>query len=266
MKVLRRLWSVVLLITYYAGAFQLASTNKQPLFLSNKVSKVLSAGKTTTSLLMVTPSVFLPGPETVIGTVGRGYISILIAKLAAHRSHGKSWIICPSAEIELMRQLAAVDSFGTQLENLELVPASDTNRIEALLGETQALMLGVDDVDSVVDSSIVEYLLDPAKVGKIRRVVAMSRNLNGSGMGVFVSASKRAANAQVWDNSQRDAYEKFEENVKNAAKSCEANWTIFRAGTLKVRLLLYCFMLHLIQFDDYGYVYNLVEGRCMRRE
>lgn len=265
MKVLRRSWTAVLLITYYAGAFQFASTIRQPLLLSTKVSKVLSAGKTTTPL-MVTPSVILPGPETVIGTVGRGYICILIAKLAAHRSHGKSWIICPSSEIDVMRQLAAVDSYGTQPENLELVPASDTDRIEALLGETQALMLGVDDVDSVVDSSIVEYLLDPAKVGKIRRVVAMSRNLNGSGMGVFVSASKRAANAQVWDNSQKDAYEKFEENVKNAAKSCGANWTIFRAGTLKVRLLLHFFMRHLFQFDDYGHVYNPVEGWCMRRE
>ncbi len=138
-----------------------------------------------------------------------------------------------------MRQLAAVDSHGTQLENLELVPASDTNRIETLLGETQALMLGVDDVDSVVDSSIVEYLLDPAKAGKIRRVVAMSRNLNGSGMGMLVSASKRAANAQVWDNSQKYYYEKFEETLKSAAESCGADWTIVRAGTLKVRLLFF---------------------------
>ena len=132
-----------------------------------------------------------------------------------------------------MRELSAMDASGTQLSNLELVSASDTDRIESLLGETQALMIAVDDVDSVVDSSILEYLLDAERVGKMKRVVAMSRNLNGAGMGMFVSASKRAANSQVWDNSQAGAFRQYEENVKKAAEKCGADWTIVRAGTLK---------------------------------
>ena len=42
-----------------------------------------------------------PSSTSTIGTVGSGYISILLAKLAAHRNHGKSWIICPAADMEV---------------------------------------------------------------------------------------------------------------------------------------------------------------------
>ena len=68
----------------------------------------------------------------------------------------------------------------------------------------------------------------------MKRVVAMSRNLNGSGMGIFVSASRKAANAQVWDNSNKEAFRQYESNVRTAARNCNgADWTIVRAGTLK---------------------------------
>eukprot|EP00578_Thalassiosira_sp_NH16_P007656 CAMPEP_0181117170 /NCGR_PEP_ID=MMETSP1071-20121207/22360_1 /TAXON_ID=35127 /ORGANISM="Thalassiosira sp., Strain NH16" /LENGTH=54 /DNA_ID=CAMNT_0023201501 /DNA_START=20 /DNA_END=181 /DNA_ORIENTATION=- len=52
----------------------------------------------------------------------------------------------------------------------------------------------------------MNYLLDPPKVPNMKRIVAMSRNLNGAGMGMLVSASRKAANAQVWDNANVDAY------------------------------------------------------------
>ncbi|KAL7525481.1 hypothetical protein ACHAXR_001021 [Thalassiosira sp. AJA248-18] len=126
------------------------------------------------------------------------------------------------------------DSSDTSsLPNLELVPASDTDRVEELLGQTDALMIATDDVDSVVDPSILNYLLDPTKANQMKRVVALSRNLNGSGMGMFVTASRKAANAQVWDNSNKDAYMEYESNIQKAAKNCGADWTIVRAGTLK---------------------------------
>mmetsp|Transcript_16741 Transcript_16741/g.35387 ORF Transcript_16741/g.35387 Transcript_16741/m.35387 type:complete len:344 (-) Transcript_16741:315-1346(-) len=173
-----------------------------------------------------------PSESTTIGTVGSGYLPILLAKLAAHRNHGKSWIICPAADMDTMRQLSS-NGFGDSPSNLELVPASDTDRVEELLATTDAMLLSTDDVDSVIDPSILDYLLDPDKCQQMKRVVAMSRNLNGSGMGFLVSASKKAANAQVWDNSNRASYAAYETNVQRAVEAVGADWTIVRAGTLK---------------------------------
>jgi len=179
----------------------------------------------------------MPGDGSVVGTIGRGYLPILIAKLAAHSGYSKSWIICPATEVDLMRQLAAEDGFGTLHPNLELVPASDNDRVEELMGKTQALMVASDDADAaggVVDPSIMNYLLDPSLASEMKRVVALSRNLNGDGMGFFVSASKKAANAQVWDTAGCvDAFRKFESDVQTAAVGCKADWTVVRAGTLK---------------------------------
>ena len=173
-----------------------------------------------------------PSKSSTIGTVGNGYMPILIAKLSA-LTHGKSWVICPAADIDKMTQLAVMDGIDELPQNLEFVPASDTDRVECLLRDTDALMLACDDVDSVIDPSVINYLVDPEKNKNLKRVVAMSRHLNGSGMGMLVSASRRAANAQVWDNSNAAAYQLFEQNIKDVAQKCKADWTIVRAGTLK---------------------------------
>ena len=174
-----------------------------------------------------------PSETSTIGTVGSGYLPVLAAKLAAHRGHGKSWIICPNADMDTMKQLSAMDGFGEMLPNLELVPASDTDRVEELLATTDAMLVATDDVDSVVDPSILNYLINPEYCKQMKRVVAMSRNLNGSGMGMFVTASRKAANSQVWDNSNKGAYAQYESNVRDAASNVGAEYTIVRAGTLK---------------------------------
>ena len=189
---------------------------------------------TAASASSTSSTVVRPSELTTVGTVGSGYLPLLLAKVAAHRGHGRSWIICPSNDIDVMRRLATSDA--TTLGNLELVPASNVERIEELLSETDALMIATDDVDSVVDPSVLSYLLDPARVGgggMMKRVVAMSRNLNGSGMGMFVSASRKAANSQVWDNANAGSYGEYETLVKRAAAGCGADWTIARSGTLK---------------------------------
>lgn len=155
-----------------------------------------------------------PSPATTIGTIGSGYVAVLLAKLAAHRGHGRSWMICPPSEVDAMGRLTGKggdngdgggggSSSGCYPNNLELVPASDASRVDELLSTTDALLVAADDVESVVDPAVVDYLLDPGRVPKLRRVVAMSRNLNGMGMGLFVAASRRAANSQVWDNSNK---------------------------------------------------------------
>ena len=196
-----------------AGAFQLPPTRS-------------TRASTTRQYATVQPS-----ETSTIGTVGNGYLPILLAKFSA-LTHGSSWVICPAADMDMMKQLAAMDGFGELPKNLEFVPASDTDRVESLLRDTDALMVACDDVDSVVDPNVINYLLDPDKVSP-KRVVAMSRNLNGSGMGMLVSASRRAANAQVWDNSNAAAYRSCEQNIKDASEKCGADWTIVRAGTLK---------------------------------
>eukprot|EP00584_Thalassiosira_punctigera_P022482 CAMPEP_0172565000 /NCGR_PEP_ID=MMETSP1067-20121228/106548_1 /TAXON_ID=265564 ORGANISM="Thalassiosira punctigera, Strain Tpunct2005C2" /NCGR_SAMPLE_ID=MMETSP1067 /ASSEMBLY_ACC=CAM_ASM_000444 /LENGTH=361 /DNA_ID=CAMNT_0013355803 /DNA_START=26 /DNA_END=1111 /DNA_ORIENTATION=- len=200
---------------------------------SSTLSLPSSVKSTVPSSTALSGTTVPPTESSTVGTVGNGYLPVLLAKLAAHRRHGKSWIICPNADVDKMRQLSAMDGFGEALPNLELVPASETDRVEELLKETDALLIGTDDVDSVIDPSILNYLLDPEKCGAMKRVVAMSRNLNGAGMGMFVSASRRAANAQVWDNANAEAYRTFESNVRGAAEGCGADWTLVRAGTLK---------------------------------
>ena len=137
--------------------------------------------------------------------------------------------------MEIMQQLTstATGDGTSTLPNLEIVPSSDTDRVDQLLSKTDAFLMATDDVDSVLDPSIINYLLDPTKTKQLKRIVAMSRNLNGDGMGMFVTASKKAANAQVWDNSNKAAYIEYENTIKQAAKNIGADYTIVRAGTLK---------------------------------
>merc|ERR1719491_1416891 len=128
-----------------------------------------------------------PSSDTTVGVVGTGYLPTLAAKLAAYRRHGKAWVICPSAEIDVIRQIVAEEDGGEPLSNLELVPASDSERVEELLAQTDALLFATDDVDSVVDTNVIDYIFGKTS-DKLKRVVAMSRNLNGKGMGFFATA------------------------------------------------------------------------------
>lgn len=174
-----------------------------------------------------------PNDSTVgtVGVIGRGYISVLLAKLSALRGYD-TWLICPPGEEPTVKTLLSED--GTTLpDRLTLVEAADSDAIESNVATMSALLVAVDDT-SALDSSVLQYLLNPELATKCQRVVAMSRNLNGSGMGFFVKASKATANSGVWDNSNADEFRQFEVMVKRAAENlpgCE--WTICRSGTLK---------------------------------
>ena len=172
-------------------------------------------------------------PSTgTVGVIGRGYISVLAAKLAALRGYD-TWFICPPGEEPTVQSLLSEDGDGTAMpDRLSLVEAADSDAIERKIGTMSALLIAVDDT-TALDTSVIEYLLNPEVATKCRRVVGMSRNLNGSNMGLFVKASKATANSGVWDNSNAEEFRRYEQALKDAAQKVGAEWTICRAGTLK---------------------------------
>jgi hypothetical protein len=153
---------------------------------------------------------------------------LLTAKLAASNGYNV-WTIYPSGEEENFQQL-----LGTLPDNLQLIAASNDSQWEPKLKDSSALLIAVDDADSPMDVNTLKYLVNPTRSPNLKRIVAMSRNLNGNGMGFFVSASKRAANAQMWDGSTAGEYRAFEIALQQQVSTLQhAQYTIVRAGTLK---------------------------------
>lgn len=191
---------------------------------------------TTIPLKYVTPTptalyMAIVAPSSTVGVVGSGYICLLAAKIAANEGYNV-WTIYPTGEEANFQQLLATSD--TQLPaNLHLIAASDDTQWESKLKDSSALLIAV-DADSPMDVNALQYLVNPEQSPKLKRVVAMSRNLNGRDMGFFVSASKRAANAEVWDGSTANDYKAFETALKQQVNTLpEAEYTIVRAGTLK---------------------------------
>jgi len=170
-----------------------------------------------------------PSPSTTVGVLGNGYISILTAKVAATRGYS-SWLVHPPDEKEKIQSLVG------DIPNFTMIPSTDLELLETKLEESAALFFSVDSPDALMDDAVVKYALTEENTPKLKRVVAMSRNLNGSGMGFFVKASKLSANREVWSAdppSLVDQYRKFEEQVKTSCIARNVDWTIARAGTLK---------------------------------
>jgi len=196
--------------------------------------------------LQMASTVVPPSPDSTVGVVGRGFVSVLSAKLAALMGYNV-WLLMPPGQKDTIYDLINVDDENVfQNNNLELVEATDTDRLTKKLKETDAFLISSDD--DIMNESVINYILDPKIVGtgtssstsskekaKVKRVVVMSRNLNGKGMGFFVKASKFSANKQVWDNNSNanNEYKKFEENIRRQTAAVGGDYTIVRAGTLK---------------------------------
>lgn len=153
----------------------------------------------------------------------------MTAKLASVRGY-ETWMVCPPGEIETTTSLIA--DTGTLPSNLRLVDATDSEGLENAVRDADALVVAVDG-DGTMDDAVLDYLLNPSLASRMKRVVGMSRNLNGKGMGFFVSASKKTANSEVWDMSNADAYHGFEAHLKDKCEKLGAECTVVRAGTLK---------------------------------
>jgi len=170
-----------------------------------------------------------PSEASKVGVIGQGYISILIAKIAALAGY-QTWFVCPPGDEE--KVISLIDSSGNLPANLKIIPGSDTDLVDSQMRETDALMVAVDN-DSIISIPVLKYLISPEVALKLKRVVGMSRNLNGEGMGFFVKASKISANKGVWDCSTAEDYKTFEEVVKEQSAACGVEYTFARAGTLK---------------------------------
>jgi len=171
--------------------------------------------------------------ETSVTVIGRGYISLLAAKMAALRGYQTVNFVCPPGEEETVKSLLGDDPATSIPPNLKLVPAAETSALEEAAAGMSALIIAVDDT-STLDAGVVNYLLDADLATNCRRVVAMSRNLNNKNMGFLVKASKATANREVWDNSNKEEFEVFEKAVRDAcSKLNDCEWTVVRAGTLK---------------------------------
>jgi hypothetical protein len=168
-------------------------------------------------------------PPSTVGIVGRGFISVLTAKLAALKGYN-TWMLMPPGQKETILELLTDDAQG--IPNLELIEATDADKFNGSIESTNAIFIAVDD-DSTMDEMVINYVLNPDTAKNVKRVVAMSRNLNGRDMGFLVKASKISANSEVWDGSKTKEYQEFENIVKRQAALLDAEYTILRAGTLK---------------------------------
>ena len=183
-------------------------------------------GSTTALAMAVVP----PSDSSVVGVVGRGYVSVLTAKLSALAGY-KTWMLYPSGQEETIHDLLGDNDVLNS--NLELVDSSDVETWQGKhLPQTDALIFAV-DADVPLESSVVEYMVTKDSTPNLKRVVAMSRNLNGKDLGFLVKASKVSANAEVWDGSSSQQYKSFEATLQSSCKTCGSDYTIVRAGTLK---------------------------------
>ena len=164
-----------------------------------------------------------------VGIIGRGFVSVVSAKLSAVQGYD-TFMLCPPGQEETIKEL--INDEGEMPPNFTLVASTENDLFNNKMEAADAIIFAVDD-DSTMDSSVVDYVLDPERAKNLKRVVAMSRNLNGSGMNFAVKASKISANGEVWDNGNADKFKVFEKAIQDGAKACSAEYTIARAGTLK---------------------------------
>eukprot|EP00550_Attheya_septentrionalis_P007197 CAMPEP_0198285382 /NCGR_PEP_ID=MMETSP1449-20131203/4691_1 /TAXON_ID=420275 /ORGANISM="Attheya septentrionalis, Strain CCMP2084" /LENGTH=360 /DNA_ID=CAMNT_0043982789 /DNA_START=15 /DNA_END=1097 /DNA_ORIENTATION=- len=191
-------------------------------------NNVVGTSLASTSGDSISSSIVSPGD--MVAVVGRGFTSVLAAKVAARRGYN-TWMVYPPKEEEVIRRLLG-DKIMSDNQDLELVSAlEDPDLLQDRLSRTSAILIVVDGTDGVImDPSTIDFLISSES---LKRVVVMSRHLNGKDMGFFAKASKKTANPEVWDGSCIDKYRSFEAMVQQKANNFGADCTIVRAGTIK---------------------------------
>ena len=111
---------------------------------------------------------------------------------------------------------------------------SNKEKCEEAIQNAEAILL-VTDGESTVTDFAIDAVIPESEPTKVKKIVAMSRNLNGKGLGFFAQSAKDFANPDVWTGSTptMGVYRKFEEKIRAKAAKVGADYTIVRAGTLK---------------------------------
>eukprot|EP00978_Attheya_sp_CCMP212_P013385 scaffold33692_cov59-Attheya_sp.AAC.6 len=184
-----------------------------------------------TSLASASGDSSIVSPGEMVAVVGRGFTSVLAAKVAARRGYN-TWMVYPPKEEEVIRRLLGNKIMNDNNQDLELVSAlEDPDLLQDRLSRTSAILIVVDGTDGdIMDPSTIDFLISSKS---LKRVVVMSRHLNGKDMGFFAKASKKTANPEVWDGSCIDKYRSFEAMVQQKAENLGADSTVVRAGTIK---------------------------------
>ena len=180
-------------------------------------------------------AVLTPGDNVFV--LGRGPVMVLSSKIAASNGYKTSLISPPDPTIQEQfdKLLFEGDDDARKLP-LTILRADETDEIETAAKRMNALIIAVDN-EQTLDNSVVDFFFDNISPDSLKRVVLMSRHLNGAKMGFFVETSKKVANSEVWANTKasNSMYRATEEYLKKKIneKTPATELTIIRAGTLK---------------------------------
>lgn len=173
-------------------------------------------------------------PGSKVLCVGNGPILLIAAKRAALEGYDVS--VVSGASTDSYNNLL-YEPGAEPLPNLKLLETiTGTPKIEAafdeLLNTCSGIMVAIDG-DEPISDGLLDVVLPETTT--VKRVVALSRNLNGKGLGPFVQASKGAANREVWagGNALVGEYRRMEAKIKGLCERSGAEWVFVRAGTLK---------------------------------
>jgi len=173
-----------------------------------------------------------PGSHCLV--LGSGPLHLLTAKQAALAGYKTSVFTANDPEEAL--QLIYSEACPRGSLPLTFLSISDKEQCEKAIAAADAVMLVTDGESTVTAFAIDAVVPDPSKEPtKVKKIVAMSRNLNGKGLGFFSQSAKDFANPEVWAGAQPsiDNYKVFEEKIRSKAATVGADYTIVRAGTLK---------------------------------
>ena len=187
---------------------------------------ILSISTTTQSLTVQ--------PGSTVGVIGKGFISILTAKIAAINGYN-SWLAIPEGDEEKVKSLIyETPGYDDELP-ITFVSSTDANQLSSLLSSSDAMILASDDSNAPLSEGVINFVTQAETSSNLKRIVNMSRNLNNKDYGFFVKASKVSSNAEVWacEAPVVQEFQKVDSLVKARAAELGCEYTIARAGTLK---------------------------------
>lgn len=164
--------------------------------------------------------------------VGSGPVFLLAAKTAASMGHPTTIV---TTQEQLYRQLLWGDEEPlSTLRMLGVTSDEDALAFESAVADATGVLICFDKAEQTLNDNLLNVVLPPSQ--RTRRVVMLSRHLNGKGNGLLCAAAKGTANTDVWAATPAtvEICRSFEQKVRaKANESSATDVVIVRAGTLK---------------------------------